>query len=194
MWILKLFCLLTVLVPFLLWTSNSGVFRSFLRALTSWLLSKKRGINGPSGERASSSDTLFPSAFCPRRPGLPEGDSSSLVSGGGGGGGGGGGEIGDARNEDKEQGEQEESAGLGTGSGGSDAVCAVVGWVVSVELGLGSVCTLVLRHNGWPCFCIQTESAHFSLKLLISTLLPSFLVLWAVRSRVDFRITWPGYR
>lgn len=114
-------------VPLLLWESNSGVFLSFFRALSSWLLSKKRGINGPSGERQSSSAALVPSTFCPCRPGLPEGDSSSFVGKGGGGGGGGGGEMGDASSEDREQGEQEESTGVGTGSGGRDAVRAVTG-------------------------------------------------------------------
>lgn len=94
-------------------------------------------MNGPSGERESSSAAPLPSPLCPCRPGLLDGDGSSLA--GGGGGGGGGGEIRDARNEDREQGEQEESAGLGTGSGGRDAVRAVTGWVVSVELGQGSV-------------------------------------------------------
>lgn len=116
-----------VSVPLLLWESNSGVFLSFFRALTSWLLSKKRGINGPSGERESSSAALFPSTFCPCRPGLSDGDNSSFVGKGGGGGGGGGGEIGDASSEDREQGEQEESAGLGTGSGGREAVRDVTG-------------------------------------------------------------------
>lgn len=117
-----------VQVPLLLWESNSGVFLSLLRALTSWLLSKKRGMNGPSGERGSSSAALFPPwAFWPGRPGLAEGDNSSFVGKGGGGGGGGGGEMGDPSSEDSEQGEQEESAGLGTGSGGRDAMRAVTG-------------------------------------------------------------------
>lgn len=178
-------------VPLLLWESNSGVFLSFFRALTSWLLSKKRGINGPIGERESSSAALFPPAFWPFRPGLPEGDNSSFVGKGGGGGGGGGGEMGDPSSEDREQGEQEESAGLGTGSGGRDAVRAVPGWVVSVEL--GSVCTLVLRQSGWPC--TRTDSKHSSLSLPTSMHLPrSLLLVWDTRSRVDFRITWPGYR
>lgn len=114
-------------VPRLLCESNSGVFLSFFRALTNWLLSKKRGINGPSGERESSSASLFTSALCPCRPGLSERDNSSFVGRGGGGGGGGGGEMGDASSEDREQGEQEESAELGTGSGGRDAVSAVTG-------------------------------------------------------------------
>lgn len=35
--------------------------------------------------------------------------------------------MGDASSEDREQGEQEESAELGTGSGGRDAVSAVTG-------------------------------------------------------------------
>lgn len=86
-------------------------------------------MNGPSGERERSSVALFPSAFCPCQAGLAEGESSSLVGrgSGGGGGGGGGGEIGDASSEDREQGEQEESAGLCTGNGGRDAVRAVTG-------------------------------------------------------------------
>lgn len=84
-------------------------------------------MNGPIGERETASATSFPSAFCPRRPGLPEGDAWSFVGGGGGGGGGGGDDIGDASNEDREQGEQDESAGLGAGSKGRDAVRPATG-------------------------------------------------------------------
>lgn len=57
--------------------------------------------------------------------------------------------MGDASREDREHGEHEESAGLCTGCGGSTAARPATGWVVSVEL--GSVCTLVLRHKGFPC-------------------------------------------
>lgn len=179
-------------LPLLLLESNSGVFLSFLRALTSWLLSKKRGINGPSGERGTPSAAFFLSAFLPRWAGAVVGDTSSFT-GKGGGGGGGGGEIGDPSSEVSEQGEQDESAGLGTGRGGSDAVRDVTGWVVSVEL--GSVCTPVLRHSGWPCSWTQSGSARSSFTPTISVLLPwSLLLVWVKRSRVDFRMTWPGYR
>lgn len=55
--------------------------------------------------------------------------------------------MGDVSSEDREQGEQEESAGLATGRGGAAAVSVATGCVVRV--GLGSVCMLVLRHSGW---------------------------------------------
>lgn len=176
-------------VPLLLCELKSGVFLSLFRALSSWLLSKKRGMNGPSGERDSSSAALFPSAFWTCLAGLPVGESSSLGGRGGGGGGGGGGEMGDPRSEDREQGEQEESAGLGTGSGGRDVVRAVTGWVVSVEL--GSVCTLVLRHSGWFCIWTPTESTASSPSLTPASMIRprSLLLVWDTRSRVDFRIT-----
>lgn len=96
--------------------------------------------------------------------------------------------MGEDSREDREQGEQEESAGLCTGSGGREAVRAVTGWEVRVEL--GSVCTLVLRHSGWPCACTHTEGTRPSLShtLLISMLLPCPFLL-VTRSRMDFRIT-----
>jgi len=83
-------------------------------------------MNGPSGETVNSSSALFLSVFCPCWPGLLEGDISSFV-GRGGGGGGGGGEMGDDSSEEKEQGEQVESAGLGTGRGAADAVSVATG-------------------------------------------------------------------
>ncbi|TNN49987.1 hypothetical protein EYF80_039795 [Liparis tanakae] len=107
--------------------SNSGVFLSFLRAFNSWLLSKKRGMNGPRGEKDNSSARFFSSASCwaGRRGGR---SSSSIVRRGGGGGGGGGGQyMGEDSSEDREQGEQEESAGPGAGAGGREAVSSVTG-------------------------------------------------------------------
>lgn len=70
--------------------SREDVFLSFLRAFTSWLLSKKRAVNGPRGLSALGWDTGLPSCPC---PGMDM--SSREGRGGGGGGGGGGGEIGD---------------------------------------------------------------------------------------------------
>lgn len=97
--------------------------------------------------------------------------------------------MGDPRSEDREQGEQEESALLGTGSGGRDVVRAMTGWVVSVEL--GSVCTLVLRHSGWFGIWTHTQSTASSLSPTPASMIRprSLLLVWDTRSLVDFRIT-----